>query len=209
MRRILVFLAMLALGACTYASPVPKVSGASLANVGNQEPGHYAAWVQIGGWNLTTDMKGWTCSAHTYQADINPVWEAEMKEALTASVEKVDFVGAMLTPAEISAKGYSGFLVFSQSNAASQSTIAQHFFSSTAVSQTDLDAILIVLDGDGKSQQQALHGHGAAESSVFTCDKVEEAVANSAGVALQDLVKQAILTAKLLLAQAKQHASTP
>jgi hypothetical protein len=208
MRNFAISLVLFLLCACTYAAPVPKVSGASLASVGNQQPGHYAAWVQVGGWNMTTDMKGWTCSAHTYTADINPAWEAEMKEALTTAVEKVDFVSANMAPADISAKGYDAFLILSQSNAKSTSTVNSGFFTATAVTQTQLDAILIILNANGNKQQQSIQSHGEASSDVFTCDKVEEAVANSAGVALQELVKQAIVTTKLLLAQSGQHTAS-
>ncbi len=205
MRTAAVVTSLLFLAACTYEAPVPTVSGASLATIGAQQPGRYAALVQSGGWNMKTDLVGFTCSAHAFKADLNPAWEQEMKEALTAALKEVKFVAAVMTPSDVSNQGYNGFLVVSQSNATSKAGVTAGFWEGTATARTDLDAILVVTHANGKTEQQALAGHGVSSESSMTCEAVETAVTNSASLALQDIIKEAIVTTKLLFAQSYQR----
>lgn len=196
------------ISACTYEGTVPTVSGASLADVGQKQPGRYAAVVQSGGWNMTTELKSWTCSAHDYKADLNPAWEAELKEALMSALEIVDFVAAVLTPPEIAQNGYDGVLVFTQSNAAAVATVNSGFFTGETNAETKLDMILVIQYPNGQKDQQLLSASGSATQSIFTCDGVADTVAASGGVAVQNLVRSAVVTAKLLLAQSTQRVAS-
>lgn len=209
MRITLALVALLFAAGCTYQGVVPKVSGSTLADVGKKQSGHYAAVIQSGGWDMTTDMQSWTCSAHAYKADLNPAWDSEMKEALASALENVEFVGAVLTPAEIYQKGYNSLLVFTQSNASAIASVKTGFFTGETNAETKLDIIMVIQFSDGRKEQQALSASGSATDSTFTCGEVADVVAASGGVALQNLVRSVILTTKLLLAQSAQQSAFP
>ncbi len=195
----------LVLGACTYRTEVPPVDGSALASVGARQPGHYAALVQTGGWNMTTEITGPKCSLNSYEADLNPTWDQAMRGALAAALEKVDFVSSPLPGPELAKRGYDAEIGVLQSNARIRMGIVSHYFSGEAISEASLDGILTISYPDGAHQQEAVHGQGTATQGGFTCGDVGPAVANAGASAVRDIVERATTAAKLLLAQRAPH----
>lgn len=203
MRKPLLILALMSLGACSHTATVPMVNGAGLASVGAQERGHYAAMVQSGGWDISPQVFGNTCSGHSYSADLNGPWEGAMKDALTAGLEKVEFIPNVLSGSELQSKGYDAEIGITPFSAASQIQFTPGSFSGDASSQTKLEAILTIAYKDGKREQQSVSGVGTANAASVSCSNVS-AVEQSSSVAIQDIVQRATLTTKLLLSQSKQ-----
>jgi hypothetical protein len=151
---------------------------------------------------------GLTCSAHSFNADMNGPWESAMKEAFLSAVEKVNFTGAILKAPEISAGGYDASIVVTQFNATSKFGIAKEFFSASANSATNLQVVLVVTWPDGRSQQEVISGQGSSSGSAgMFCESIGNRVSESAANAIQDVVRQTIVTTKLLLAQGKAAAA--
>jgi len=192
----------LALSACVYQAQLPSIDAVGAASVGARQPGRYAALVQTGGWNMNSTVVGWNCAAHTYQADVNPSWVQGMTNALQASLETVAFPERVLSPADIAAGGYAAFVSFTQSNATSRVTVAPRvFFGADAVSETALEGIVVLQLPDGTREQQPISGRGTSSKPIFSCGDATDAVAASAAAALQELVRNASTTTKLILAQ--------
>jgi len=198
--RAFIFAAVV-LGACTYRTEVPPVDGSSLAGVGAQQPGHYAALVHTGGWNMTVEITGSKCSLNTYEADLNPVWDQAMRGALSAALEKVDFVSDALPGTELVKRGYDAEIGVTQSNASIRMGVVSHFLTGEAISETSLDGILTISYPDGSLQQQPIHGQSTAKQEGFTCGDVGPAVANSGASAVRDIVERTTTATKLLLVQ--------
>lgn len=202
MFRATILCSALLLGACTYQAKVPLVDGSSLANVGGQQPGAYSAIIQTGGWNMNTEVVGWTCSANTYQADLNPSWDAAMRSALSSALQKVDFATTVSPPSKLVSAGYDAEIDIMQSNASSKVRVNQRpFFGADATSETRLEGILAINFADGARQQQPIDGHGLATEEAFTCGQAGPAIEQSSALAIRDIVQKAMLTTKLLLAQ--------
>lgn len=197
---IIAALSLLA-GACTYHGQAPQVDISSTANIGARQPGHFAALVQTGGWNMTTKVVGMNCWTSSYDADLNPAWDQTMKSGLAAALEKVDFVPGVLTAQDLASKGYAAQIMVSQSNGSSQTRAISHFFGGEAVSETSLDGILVISYPDGTRQQQAIAGKGTSNQETYTCSGVEPAVVNAGATAVKDIAERTITTVKLLLAQ--------
>lgn len=201
MRGAAVAFAGLALAACTYQTEVPPVDGSALAGIGARQPGHYAALVQTGGWNMTAESVGASCDLYTYQADLNPTWDQAMRGALAAAVEKVSFVSTVLSGPELAQQGYDAEIAVTQSNAASKMGIIRRFFAGATISsETSLDGILAISYPDGTLQQQAVHGQGTATHG-GTCWDAGPVVADAGASAVRDIVERATSATKLLLAQ--------
>jgi hypothetical protein len=202
MRRVITILPLLLLGACTFQAKVPMVDGSSLANIGVSEPGKYSAAVPSGGWNMTTEVVGRSCSAHTYKADLNGSWEGAMKTALTTALEKVEFVGTLPPASQLASSGYTAAVDVMQSNASSKVQLAaEGFFTAGATSQTTLDGVLVIEFADGSRQQQAVTGQGMAHAETADCGDATTAIGKSGAVAIRDFVQKAVLMTKLLIAQ--------
>ncbi|HZH28883.1 MAG TPA: hypothetical protein VEY95_17045 [Azospirillaceae bacterium] len=201
MRALLPALA-LALSGCVYQAQIPHLDATGAASVGGRQPGSYAALVQTGGWNIDSTVVGWNCGPHTYKADINPAWSQGMARALQASLENVAFPGRILNPADISAGGYAAFVSFTQSNATSRVTVVPRmFFGADSVSETTLEGIMVVQLPDGTREQQPIVGRGTSTKPLFSCGDAVESVGASAAAALQELLRNAATSTKLILAQ--------
>lgn len=201
MTRIIVVLVGLTVGACTYQAQVPAIDGAALPVAGTRQPGRFAALVQTGGWDMTTEIFGISCSLHTYKADLNPAWDGAMKSALTNALEKVEFVAEVLPAPELVKLGYDGQIAVTPSNASTKMGVMSRFFSADAVSETSLDGILVVSFPDGTLQQEAVRGRGVSQKGVFTCGDIPPAIGDAGALAVQDIVQRTTTTIKLLLAQ--------
>jgi hypothetical protein len=192
--------------ACTHQSEVPTVSGASLATIGDRQQGGYVASVKTGGWSLTVDKFSIEqCGYGTFKADLDPAWHKMTKKALTSALERVDFVSDVPGPSELAANRYRASFNFTQSSA----KIREGFLvgaAGLAIAVTDIEATLVATWPDGRMQQFPLAGHGtvSADSGIF-CSHVDKVVGDSGSLAVQDLVKQAVLVIKLALAQSARQ----
>ena len=182
----------LILSACSGTVHVPPTNVTGLANF-TPTPGRYAAMIQSGGWVLNTKPDGFVCGAWTFKTDINKVYEDAMREVLTRSLEKVDFVPTPVTPTQLAASGYDAFFAVQQGNADSKFGISQGFFSSTANSNIELASILAITDERGSYYQQTITGKGAGTSGVMFCPSIEEAIASAAQDAVRDIAKSSVL----------------
>ena len=207
MLRAGLLLAALSLTACTYQASVPTVDGSSLAAVGARQPGSFAALVQTGGWAMETQVVGFSCSANTYRADLNPSWDQAMKAAFKTALESVAFVSATLPSPELASRGYDAQLGVMQSNASSKLQVSHGFFRRSALAETRLEGILTIAYPDGTRQQETLLGQGTARARVAFCSDVGPSIEASSAGAIRDIVQRAAATAKLLLAQ--RRAATP
>jgi hypothetical protein len=203
MRRALALLAISCLGACTYQAHLPSIDGSGLGGVGTKQPGAYAALVQTGGWDMTTEVLGMSCWAHTYTADLNGPWDQAMKGAFTAALDKVEFVSTAIAPPALVGGGYGAQIGVIQSNASSKMQIVPKFFSADAISETKLEGILTIAYPDGTLQQEPIKGQGTASGGVFFCGDVGPAIERSSALAIRDIVERTATTTKLLLAQHK------
>lgn len=190
--KIVVLLALLSLAACTGQTVIPQVNVQTPVGI-KPTPGQYAVMIQSGGWALKTKADGWTCSAWTFDTDVNGPYETAMRDVLTRSLEKVTFVAETMTPEQLKAKGMTAQVIVYQGNADSKFSISQNFFSGTARSDLELTVTLAILDDKGLSYQQTTTGKGSGSKEIFTCNSIGEAVGVAAQDAIQDIVKDIVL----------------
>jgi hypothetical protein len=203
MRAVALAFPALLLGACTVQLHVPPVDGVALAGTGARQPGRYAALVQTGGWNMIVEEAGLGAVLPS-KVDLNPTWEKAMREALTAALEKVDFVTNAQPSAELAKQGYDAQIAIMQSNGTSNVESFQteaYGGPRVMVSVTSLDGILTISYPDGTVQQQAVHGLGSGQRLYWS----DEAIADAGAAAVRHIVEQATAATKLLLAQRTQH----
>lgn len=187
---------------CSHVATVPNVSGAELAAVGAQQQGRFKAVVQTGGWNMKVSSTTFQCGAHSFDTNINGSWEQGMRQALTAGLEHVDYSGATPKTEELIEGKYSASIVVSQLNASSTFTVIPEFFTASATSSTDLQSVIVITWPNGQSQQNMVAGHGTAKGSAgLACGSIGDTVGQSSAEALKDLIRQTVVTIKLLLAQ--------
>ena len=185
-------LLLIGLAAC---SGTVKVHNFHVPSPTGLEPlsGKYAGLVQSGAWNLTTKPVGWTCSAWSYETDINAPYERAMKKLLQDSVEELVFVSETLTPEEMQAQGFDAQIFIYQTNASSTFSVATGFITATARSEVELSVVVAVTDKNGLSYQNTVTGKGHGSNMVFaTCnpgDGMNQAVSSAMG----DLGKLAAL----------------
>jgi hypothetical protein len=200
---VAITLAGLVLSGCAYQATVPPVSGQALGEIGKRQPGKYAVSVQTGGWSLSANIKTMGCAVHSYSVDLNPTWEKAARDAMTSSFQKVDFITTLKTAEELKRDGYAGMIVLTQSNATSDIAVVPRFFVSEATAETSLDVLMVINWPDGTSNHQSFSGRGRSSRDVFGCAGPEDALGLSAGRAVRSVLREAVLTMKLLLAQNK------
>lgn len=189
------------LGGCTFTATVPPIDGSQLTGVGRKQPGRYAAFVQTGGWDMNTQLSGLSCAAHSFQVDLNAPWQSAMAGALGAAIEQVDILPGRLSPADLRPRGYAGQIDITQLNAKSQAAVREQFLSASVLSQTELQALLVITFPGGQRAQEILTGQGVGGAPTFTCSGVPVAVGNAAGAATRDLIPKIVNAIKILLAQ--------
>jgi hypothetical protein len=141
MKAILILGSAILLSACTAQAVVPPVS---VDTPLGEAPvaGNYAATVQTGGWALQTKSKAFSCGAWTFDTDVNSSYEDALRNALTRSLEKVDFTPEILSPDDLRRKGYNAQIVVHQGNADSSFLVSTRWFSTTARADVELSVIL-------------------------------------------------------------------
>lgn len=191
MLRKLWIVSLLLLGACSGQVAMQNVQVD--APQAGPIPGHYAALVQSGGWQLKTEPSGWTCGAWHFNLDVNGPYEQAMRDTLAKSLEKVDFTGETYSPARLKEKGYDAQIVVYQGNANSTFGVNPGFFTGSANSEVELEVTLAVLDESGLTYQQTIKGKGTGKQDVFVCNTIGDAVGRAAQDAIKDVIKSSVL----------------
>ncbi len=177
--RLLLACSLLVLANCTGTAVVPPVTVDTPAGI-SATPGNYAVTVQSGGWALTTKPVGFTCSAWTFDTDVNGAYESAIRDVLARSLQKTKFVSDTYTPEKLKIEGMNAQVIVYQGNASSNFSVGQNFFGGTAISQVELTVTLAILDENGLNYQQTISGSGSSNVEIFTCPKINEAIEKAA-----------------------------
>jgi len=136
--------------------------------------------------------RGFEWSGCSFDLDLNSTYGTAMNGALGNAVREYDLVSSPLTPADVKARGYDGFVVIQQTNATGSFWPVSNFWFQSARSEIALSAIIAVADEHGVFFQQQVNGRGVGDSgSVWGCSTVSEAVANASKAALEGLIRAA------------------
>lgn len=200
--------AVAALSACTGTAEIAPVvvdAGQGLPRIA----GSYAAQVQGGGWALKTEPGSFTCSAWSFDTDVNGPFEAAMRQALTDNLESVRFVGETLSADDIAAQGLDGQVIVYQGNATSDFGVQNNFFTGTAQASMTLETIVAIVTANGLSFQRTVSGGGRGAEEVFTCDTIGKAIGAAASEAIHEVVEDSILYIREGLRSAREAAAPP
>ena len=184
-------LLLAALGACTGVVHVPPVA-VDLPD-STPVPGHYAAQVQSGGWQLSTETESHNCGAWTFEGDLNGPYDAAMRDALEQTLESVEFIDQTLAADEIAASDYDAQIVVYQTNARSAFTIKTGFWQGSSLSGMELTTVLAIITDEGLVHQGTIVGKGEGKVDVFTCNTAGEAVSQAAVNAIRDVTEKTAL----------------
>jgi hypothetical protein len=209
MRRLAILVLPLFLAACSYKSEVPGVDISKSVIANDRVPGRYAIFLQSGGWQLNpkrVGRVGGECGLSSYDADLNPVWEDAVRGGLAVALERVDYVTAIIPPAELAKGAYRAQVIITQSNADSLMSFHQKFFSTDAKARTVLEGILVVNHADGTTVQEALKGVGngikpLAFLAMDACEYLSAAAGLAGSDAVRDMAFVTVQTIKTTLAK--------
>jgi hypothetical protein len=207
MRVLGVFCLGLVLQGCHGKVNVPAVRIAAPMGM-EPVPGRYAALVQSGGWKLDVKSNSYTCSAWSFDTDINASYRTAMQEALTQGLQKVDFIEETLTPEDLQKRGYAAQIVLYQGSATAQFGVSQNMFSGTAGSGVELTSTLALIGPKGLAYQATVTGQGSGGRDVFSCATIGEAIGVAAAGAIQDMGSKSVLYIRDAV-RSSQAATTP
>jgi hypothetical protein len=192
MKAILILGSAVLLSACTAQAVVPPVSvDTPLGEM--PVAGNYVATVQTGGWALQTKSKAFSCGAWTFDTDVNSPYDDALRNALTRSLEKVDFTPQILSADDLRREGYNAQIVVHQGNADSSFLVSARWFSTTARADVELGVILAIRDGTGLIYQNTATGKGSGSRSIFACPSIGQAIGASAQTAVRTIVRDIIV----------------
>jgi hypothetical protein len=190
--RSLLVCSLLVLASCTGTAVVPPVTVDAPTGL-SATPGNYAVTIQSGGWALTTKSAGHTCGAWKFDTDVNGSYETAIRDVLTRSLQKTNFVSDTYTPEKLKIEGMNAQVIVYQGNASSNFSVGQNLFSGTAMSQVELTVTLAIIDQNGLNYQQTISGTGSSNIEIFTCPKIGEAIGKAAQNAIRAVGKDIML----------------
>ena len=136
--------------------------------------GKYAGYVQTGGWQLESKAKGFTCSAWSFDVDINQVFFNSMTQLLNDSFDDIKIYTKILSTDELADKGYKAQVSILQSNASSLFNVIPGFWTVRIETTIDINTIVSAQGNTGLKFQNSVNSTGIGSNENFIgCDAAE------------------------------------
>lgn len=196
LRNAFLTLALCFLVGCTQQAHVPLQRVSVPLPAGQKPiPGHYAVFVQVGGWVLKSETRN-LCDVWSFILNVDDAYEQAMKEALAKSLEKVTFVSEILSPDQVKKGGYNAQIVIHQGHANTSFHIVPKFFSASACGEVGLSTVVAITTSAGLVYQTSIEEKGEGNKKIGPCREAAEAIRQAAEASILKMVKTTVLYVK-------------
>ncbi|MBN9564862.1 MAG: hypothetical protein J0G29_02020 [Alphaproteobacteria bacterium] len=183
---------VIVLGACSHTVPVSNITVSTPIGL-SKISGRYAAQVQTGGWVLSAKSKNGGLTFRDYSINLNGSYLNAMQEGLKVSLENVEFVSEVMTPAQLKEKGFDAQIVVYQGSADAAYSVLPGLWTMTLGEISLATTLAIIVPEAGLKYQQSLDEKGEGNMESIMGSQVEEALAKATGNAIDKIVKSTLL----------------
>ena len=183
-------LAAASLGACSYQ--VPTMSAPQLdvySNYQDRVPGKWALVVEDDAFKKDIHAEGLNCAAHNYPLDLTSSFKQSAVATFQNITTNVDVLDRPIPTESLTAAGYAGEIEIKAEDMRSRLMFIPGFWSSTAESDIELDAAVVVNGSGGRLMGTRATGKGTESSDAGQfCGGATDAVAHSSEAAMKDVL---------------------
>ncbi len=196
--------------ACSHQKAVGAFDGAALSRVGDPERGKFVATIELANKPLILKTEGFSCAGMDYRVDIDEGWKSTLQSAVRASLDKVEFQEKLFTVNDLIKNNYDAQVGFSPLTSAVKMKIYPGngtllgYQPASVTTTVTVSTTMRVNWPNEKVVSKEFSTVKESSQRIFMCKGPEESAATSTEMAIKELIKDAMIHLKVVLAQNKR-----